>query len=191
MVGDRVEPQHRHPAGVRSAEALERLDGGGLARTVRSEHRGDLPGGRLEADAVDRGDVAVAHHQARRPPPLPRPRTLTTARECPKAGGSAGGGEGLAEGGEGLVDLVSVTTSGGIQRMASPKVPAFMRMRRPSSRQCLVSRGTRAGSASSQATMRPGPRTSVMPPSSAASDTQPGAQLLAARVHGIEEARAR
>ena len=67
--------------------------------------------------------------------------------------------------------------------MASPKVPAFIRMRWPSARQCVERRrGTRAASASSQATMSPGPRTSTMPPSSSARRAQAGPELLAARV---------
>src|SRR6185312_5841012 len=61
--GPRVGAEHAYGPGGRRLEALQDLDRGGLARAVRPEQRGDLPGRRGEADVLDRGEAAVALDQ--------------------------------------------------------------------------------------------------------------------------------
>lgn len=90
-VGDRVETEHRHPSGRGPLIALDRLDGGGLARSVRPEQTDDLT--RLDpqvqpvddASAVDLPDEIVhldrslrrhrceANRHPSAPAPWPRP----------------------------------------------------------------------------------------------------------------------
>ena len=52
-----------------------------------------------------------------------------------------------------------LTTSGGIHRTHVPYVPAFIRIRWPSRRQCSMIAGTRAGSSNTVPTISPSPRT--------------------------------
>jgi hypothetical protein len=59
-VASRVEPEHRHPAGVGDAEALDRLDGGGLARPVGAEDAEDLAPLDGKRDVMHRDAVAVS-----------------------------------------------------------------------------------------------------------------------------------
>ena len=68
---DDVEPQDVRRAGIGRAQALEDLDGGGLAGAVGPEHPEHLAPAHLEGDAVHRLDLAVAlaqvAHVDRRP----------------------------------------------------------------------------------------------------------------------------
>ena len=64
-VGDRVEAEQRDRPGVAAAQALDRLDGGGLAGAVRSEQSEDLAVPDVEADVVQDVDVPVGLAQSR------------------------------------------------------------------------------------------------------------------------------
>ena len=59
-VAPRVDAEHAHVAGVGAAVALEDLDGGGLARTVRPEEAEHLTGVDGEREPVDGPGGAVA-----------------------------------------------------------------------------------------------------------------------------------
>ena len=63
MVGDWIEAEHPHRAGIGAPIALEHLDGGRLARPVRPEEGRDGAGLGGEAHAVDGHEVAVAHDE--------------------------------------------------------------------------------------------------------------------------------
>ena len=63
VVRPRVEADHRRSTGVGAPKALQHLHGRGLARTVRTEHRGDLARLGLEGHGIDGDDLAVAHRQ--------------------------------------------------------------------------------------------------------------------------------
>jgi hypothetical protein len=52
-VADRVQPEDPHGAAVRSSQALQALDGRGLAGAVRADQAEDLPGVYVEVEAVD------------------------------------------------------------------------------------------------------------------------------------------
>ncbi len=60
VVGDRIEAEHAHVSGRRPAKSLERLDRGGLARTVGPEEREHLTGPDGERHVVDGSEAAVA-----------------------------------------------------------------------------------------------------------------------------------
>jgi len=60
----RVDPQHRHLAGVLAAVALEDLHRRRLACAVGAEQREDLTGVNVQIDPVDRGEAAIALGQA-------------------------------------------------------------------------------------------------------------------------------
>ena len=67
VVGDRLQPEHAHLTGGRAPVALERLDGGGLARPVGAEDDEHLAGLGAQVQIVDRGGCAgraVAHGEA-------------------------------------------------------------------------------------------------------------------------------
>ena len=63
-VSSRVEPEHRHLAGVGDAESLEDLDGGRLARAVRPEQSEQLAFADGERHIVEHGRRPVAFGQA-------------------------------------------------------------------------------------------------------------------------------
>jgi hypothetical protein len=59
VLGDGVEAGHPDPARVGDAQALDALDGGGLAGAVRAEDAEDLALLDAEGDTVDDGSAAV------------------------------------------------------------------------------------------------------------------------------------
>ena len=62
-VGRPAAAEHLDLAGIRRVEALQDLDGGGLAGAVRTEQPEALAGADLEIEAVDGDHVAVALDQ--------------------------------------------------------------------------------------------------------------------------------
>src|SRR5882762_9510551 len=88
-VPERVQPEYPDAAGVRTAEALADLDGGGLAGPVRAEQREHLAAGHGERQAVDGALRAVGLDEAgdldRRPGVFAHAMSLGTRRSADPA----------------------------------------------------------------------------------------------------------